>query len=266
MKIVKHLLKALPPLRKLLDRMESRRTNKRLKRLRNPAALEKKLAEIDQMAKVNRIFIMGCGRSGTWLVTSLLSTFKDLDLVAKELPVEFFGVAKGASTNLVVKRAFNSYESVETIPASINILWIVRHPFDVLTSHNPTNPRHKYHIQPHRFLGEMLALQYLVESGRKNTLVVKYEDLVEDPERIQNQIAQAFGLEIKAKPHEWTNLFKASEGVVKAMHGLRPIDAASVQKYVNDPQKIQHLREIYPRISPCLDWLAREFDYDVRLP
>jgi hypothetical protein len=261
-------------LKKLLQKFSNTRIKRRgrkqereqIKSLRDPIRFQQRLAEIDKPRQVDRIYIMGCGRSGTWLLTSLLSSFSDLELVAKELPIEYFGIFKTTKNNLAIKRDNQGYERVEDIPLSIKILWIVRHPYDVLTSHNPNNPSYPYHILPHRFLGEMLALQYLVETKRPNTLIVKYEDLVERPEHVQNLISQAFGLEISIKPSEIINTFIPPGEAARAMHGQRPIDTKSVNKYLNKPHKIQYLHHIHPRIYPCLDWLAREFHYDVRLP
>src|SRR5947199_1870662 len=39
--------------------------------------LAARLEEIDDIKKIQRIFVMGCGRSGTWLLTGLMATFND---------------------------------------------------------------------------------------------------------------------------------------------------------------------------------------------
>ncbi len=237
-----------------------------LSRLAVPGALAQSLSIADASFPCKRIYVMGCGRSGTWLLTSMFSSFSNVALVSKELPVEYFGVLKAHAdaAALVIKRNNRSYERVEDIPAQIGIIWIVRHPFDVLTSHNPMSGRN-YHIEPWRFLGEMLALQYLIGSKRPGLQVVKYEDLVRDPASVQQKIATHFGLSVEFPPNEIASRFRPPAEAERAMHGVRDIDLASVSRYKHDPKHIEHLRRIFPRIRPVLDWLEQEFGYDLIL-
>jgi hypothetical protein len=211
-----------------------------------------------------RIFVMGCARSGTWLLTALLSTFRDVENFPDETGVETFGTHAASRPVLVLKRGHRSYETIENIPHDIHIGWIVRHPFDVLTSYNPTTGL-KYHVPPHRWLGEMLALQYLVETKRPNAIVIRYEDLVTRPDAVQREVAEAFGLEVEAGTDAIVNRFRPSEAADRAMHGLRPIDAASIDKFRRDPEKLAYLASIRPRLGGLLGWVAERYGYDVTL-
>lgn len=123
--------------------------NKELITLRNSATLKSRLAEIDEVHDFRRIYVMGCGRSGTWLLTGLFSTYADLEIVPEELGVEHFGLLTTKKKALVVKRNFVAHLRIEKMPKCIEIVYIIRHPFDVLTSHNPTSGK-TYHIEPHR--------------------------------------------------------------------------------------------------------------------
>ncbi len=145
--------------------------------LSQPANLESRLRALDRDRPLNRVFVMGCGRSGTWLLAGVMTTFRDTTVVYRELSVEHFGLIKPESSALVLKRAWDSYTRIEAIPERIGIAYIVRHPYDVLTSHNPATDR-VYHVLPHVWLGEMLALQYLFDTKRPNTKIIRYEDLV----------------------------------------------------------------------------------------
>jgi hypothetical protein len=236
----------------------------KLAELAEPGALETRLELLDTVRPVNRIYVMGCGRSGTWLLTSIFSTYKDIALYPDEVPVELFGLLQSNLPVLVLKRHCTSYQHIEQIPGSIKIAWIVRHPFDVLTSYNPTTDR-QYHIKPYRWLGEMLALQYLVDTNRPNTRIYRYEDLVSDPDSIQNDLAQEFDLEVESSVDQLQSTFKPSSKAEKAMHGFRKIDMKSVNKFRKDPQKIEYLKKIQPRLGRLLDWVATEYSYDVRL-
>lgn len=226
--------------------------------------LEKRLNQIDALKPINRIFIMGCGRSGTWLLTSLFSTMADTHIVPEELPIEYFGLIKSNEKNLILKRNFISYQLIEEIPGSIKIAYILRHPFDVLTSHNPTTER-EFHIKPYRWLGEMEALKYILETNRPNVMVIRYEDLVEKPQDIQLEISSFFNLEVKDSIDNIVNTFKAPKLANDAMHGLRQIDKHSLFKYKKDSDKINYLKTIKPRLGSMLDWIAKKFNYDINL-
>lgn len=209
---------------------------------------------------------MGCGRSGTWLITALMSTFKDVCLLAKELPVEYFGIVSTNSPTLIIKRNFRSHETVENIPEDIGILYILRHPFDVLTSVNPAEASvgSKYYISPNRWLSEMLALRYLIETGRSNTVVVTYEDLVTNPVGIQTRLSEYFNLERERSPDDIQE-FDAPPAARLAMHGLRKIDQQSLYRYKGQQETIDYLRKIRPRLGHLLEWVSEVYGYDIDL-
>ena len=236
-----------------------------LHRYRQPGALAARLAELDgEDGPRRRIYLMGCGRSGTWLLTSLMGCFAETEVVAQELPVEMFGVLRTARRAIVVKREWNAFARPEAIPEGVAILHIVRHPFDVLTSHNPASGR-KRHISPERWLDEMAALRRLLGSGRKGVLVVRYEDLVTAPDALLARIGQAFGLAIAATPDEALARAQLPEEGKAAMHGLRAIDRHSVGRFRHDAEALAYLREVAPSLRDMLDWAGARFGYDLSL-
>ena len=235
-----------------------------LRRLQKPGALQARLERMDEEIRRKRLYLMGCGRSGTWLLTGLMHSYADMVVVAKELSVEHFGVLRSNSPNILLKRAWNSYETVETIPEQIGIIHIIRHPYAVLTSHNPVIPR-EYYITSGRWLGEMMSLKYLLDIGRPNLTVVRYEDLVADPAAIQQHIAQACELRVTAIPDEALQRLQHVPEAVKAMHGLRSIDQSSLDKFRADSRKMAYLRSLQPRLEPVLGWVGERFDYDLAL-
>ncbi len=236
-----------------------------LNQLAQPGRLAAQIAAIDRVRPVKRIYIMGCGRSGTWLLTAVMSTFDDIHLLPLELPVEHFGLVSTTSSTLVLKRNWNSYERIEEIPEQICIAYIIRHPYDVLTSFNPTTQHRRYHIAPHRWLSEMLALQFLIDSKRKNVKIIRYEDLALGPAAVQGELAASFNLNIYHTVGEITETFNATAEAAAAMHGLRKIDTNSIDRYKKEPQHIDYLRTIRPRLGHTLDWVANQFSYDIRL-
>jgi hypothetical protein len=214
-----------------------------LKALRKPGALAARLEASNKTHFLKRIFVMGCGRSGTWLLTGIMATFKDVSILYKEVPVEYFGLLSSERSAVVLKRNFISYETIETIPLPITILSIVRHPFDVLTSHHPIRSR-QYHITPGRWLGETMALRWLIESKRPCTKIVRYEDLVGDPNRTQMEIGLLLDMQIATPANEYHKVFKPSSQVMQAMHGLRPPEVNSINRWKSDPEAISYLKSV----------------------
>ena len=232
--------------------------------LMRSATFNSRLAKIDETHDFRRIYIMGCGRSGTWLLTGLFATYSDLEIIPKELGVENFGLYTTTKKALVIKRDFTSHLRIERIPERIELAYIIRHPFDVLTSYNPTTGG-TYHILPHRWLSEMLALQYLLDSKRNHTTIIKYEDLVREPQKSQTFIAEKLKLGIGHPVENLDKVFQAPSEAVSAMHGLRAIDTNSIGKYTKDPEKIAYLKRIRPRLGRLLDWVGEEYGYEISI-
>ncbi len=236
-----------------------------LEKMQLPGALAVKLALQDANGQnFKRIYLMGCGRSGTWLLTGIMSTLADVALVADELEVGYFGVMATDRKALVIKRAHRAFELVEEIPDVITIVHIVRHPFDVLTSLHPVT-RIGYHIKPGRWIGEMLALKYLIDTKKPNVFVVRYEDMVANPDKIQAQLASNLSIEISVLASDFAKSFAAPPKAIAAMHGLRKIDTRSVNRWKSDPKYREYLKTIQPRLGETLKWMAKEFDFDISL-
>jgi hypothetical protein len=237
--------------------------NQEIKRLSQGNNLQRRLEEITaRLGQFDRVFVLGCGRSGTWLLMQLLSTLKDQDIVPKELPVEAFGLFATRTSRLLIKRHYLSYRSISRIPRDIRIIYIVRHPYDVLTSHNPITKR-DYHIQPERWVEEMKALSLLMTSEREQHKIVRYEDLVSNPIRIQAELAAFLGAEIAMSPEEIAPSLRLDASTRIAMHGVRKIDTNSLGKYRGDPRKLEYLRSIRGELGETLSWVSSRFDYDI---
>jgi len=222
--------------------------HKELARLREPGALAKRLTDIDRTKATRRIYIMGCGRSGTWLLTTVMCTYKDVEVVGVELIVEHFGLFQTDRSTLILKRDYRAYQTIKEIPQQIEILYIVRHPFEVLTSHLASSQR-PYHILPDRWLGEMSALQWLSAADRKKTKIIRYEDLVGAPDQMHAELATFFNLQIEVP----------IDTVVK-------ISKDATDKHKRDADKIRYLQKIKPDLGDMLSWVASTYHYDVSLP
>jgi hypothetical protein len=227
-----------------------------------PGALQQRLAEIDDRKPLRRIYVMGCGRSGTWLLTHVMATFTGVEVVRRELPVEYFGLLTSDSSVLVLKRDSDAYQWVQQIPAGIEIAYIVRHPYDVLTSHLPGTAR-PYHILPDRWIGELTALRHLVNSRRKKTKVVRYEDLVGHPVESQAKLAHYLRLKIRI-PIDMISTMSNNPSE-SPLHRSRKLDISSIDKHKSDPAKLTYLAGIKPQLGEVLGWVGKTYDYDLSL-
>ena len=236
--------------------------DKELLRLREPGALQRRLAEIDKGKSFRRIYVMGSGRSGTWLLTHVMGTFSDVEVVRKELPVEYFGLLITELPVLVLKRDRDAYQWTQQIPANIEIVYIVRHPYDVLTSHLPPFPR-PYFITPERWVGQLTALRSLVESQRNNVQIIRYEDLVSYPVEWQGKLADSFRLKIQTPIDVLLTI--SNNPTESPLYRSRKLDTSSIGKHKRDPAKLAYLAEIKPQLGDILGWVGKVYDYDLEL-
>jgi hypothetical protein len=212
-----------------------------------------------------KIYVMGCGRSGTWLFLSMFSTFDDTRVLARELPMEYWGLLMSESPCFVFKRYYDSYKRIALLPREVHLAWMIRHPFDVLTSHNPASGR-QYHIDGNRWRGEMSALKQVIESQRLGLEdIYRYEDMAMNPLEFQLKLACDYGLTPKLDWQSIPDAFVAGERAKAAMHGLRKIDTASINAFRHNPAKLEYLHQIRPKLGSLLDWVGRSFGYDIRL-
>jgi hypothetical protein len=236
---------------------------KELVRLKQPGALQQRLADIDNRKRLRRIYVLGSGRSGTWLLTHVMTTFFDVEVVPRELPVEYFGLLMTDCSVLILKRDRDAYQRTDQIPANIEIVYIVRHPYDVLTSYLPSSTSRPYYILPERWVGELTALRHLVDSKRKHVNVVRYEDLVSHSVEWQKKLGHFFRLKIRV-PID-TLATSSNNPSESPLHRSRKIDVTSIGKHKHDPAKLAYLAQIKPQLGELLDWVGKIYDYDLTL-
>jgi len=253
--IVKKMLRLPGALARHLDEIE-------LKELKKPGALACRLSNSDKA--VQRIYTMGCARSGTWLLTGIMSTFADVSVLHKEVNVEYFGLLSTDRRTMVLKRHDRAYETIESIPQQISIIFMVRHPFDVLTSRHPDTPG-SYYVTAGRWLGETMALKWLADSQRPRTKIIRYEDLAADPNQVQGEIASFANLRVQTLASEFHKVFKPSARIIETMHGLRPPETTCIGRWKYDAEAFAHLKSLQLRLADYLPWVGRTFGYDLKL-
>lgn len=200
----------------------------------------------------NLIFIAGCGRSGTTMTLRLFAYFADTHIVKKETDYTEFPAhaAQTDQRNVVLKRVAASYRILDAIPASIRVLYCVRHPYDVLTSyHRNYRDGKEFYIKPDRWLAEFAAYKALMaRPDHPPVMPLRYEDTIDDADAVQQKIGDFFDLTV-ARPF--------SEG--------EKIYGSSLRKFETRPDFAEYLAALPADFVAALREFAREFDYDLPL-
>lgn len=206
-----------------------------------------------------RIYIAGCGRSGTWLALGMMSTFCDTALRRQEAHFGHFATMTHRPESVhVVKRIHFAWEFLDQVPERIVLLYVIRDPRDVLTSvHRGT----ENYITIDRWENEMKALGNLLSNGRSNLVVVRYEDMVTDPVKHQQRLASLLELQPSRSPKRFFEGFEVDEAATEGMHGLRPPDANSIGRWRRNPRSVEYIASVQDRIAPWFDRIGRELGY-----
>jgi hypothetical protein len=193
-----------------------------------------------------RIFIAGCARSGTRLTKRLMNCFDDTLVYASEAPISQFAVLDQSVSVQVVKRTSTCYRTLPDLPEDIRLLYCLRHPFDVLTSTHPlTAHRRRYHVTQERWLAEYHALRDLrTRQPERAIFFSRYEDLVADPDSVQQKISAFFDL---------TSTRRFSEN---------PVHSKSIEKWRSQPRLRRHIRSLPAGFLGSVQAFCDEFGYD----
>jgi hypothetical protein len=220
------------------------------------------------------IYIQGCARSGNTLIRELcVSSFQGAELVkltknqaecSLAHVVELLRPPAAGSRVLVASRNYETSLAMdrEFLRANpdVKILWMLRDPRDVLTSTHPDQPG-KFYVTPERLIQSFQLYGQFKDEAQ--VLTIRYEELVTNPDAVQNRIAQSLNLVASRKFAEAHKFFPRFHENVRAMHSIRPIDANSVQKWRNNPPLEQYLRRLFAS-HPAIVSLAGECGYEIK--
>ena len=224
-----------------------------------PSFAEKMHKERPNVAQ--RVFLTGCGRSGTWLVMAMLQGFEDIYAAHGEQPLAAFLDLPDTQSTHLVKRLHNAYLHFDRIPADIHVMHIVRHPFDVLISAHLGKSNH---ITLPRLEGEH-ASYFAVLEGRPNTCVIRFEDMVRSPDDVQVRVERFLQSRAAHPFRDFHMHADLSTVVVQAMHGLRPLDPATLHRWRGDRQAEAFLQDRLAESDGTLRRFADAFSYDLEI-
>jgi hypothetical protein len=200
-----------------------------------------------------KLFIAGCGRSGTTLIRDLMNCFHDTYVFVEnpygEASFSHFRDISHIASHVIIKRTGECWRTLPSLPADTGLIYCVRHPLDVLTSTHPlTKHLRRFHITPQRWDSEYSALGLLQDSQpKRHIFTLKYEDLVNTPDLIQEKIAEHFSL----IPN-----YRFTENPA----GIQ-IFTNSIEKWQKDPDLYAYLQTIPYRFRQSIDRFCQEFEY-----
>ena len=186
---------------------------------------------------MKRIYITGCARSGTTLLNRLFHAFDDTEVISPEIGIDEFCAFPAQMSTLLGKRTPLTILSVP-LPKieldrqlrlvhryDIRIVNIIRDGRDVVHQ-NPTGPR----VNVNRWIGCILQAQ---RYHKEVVLQIRYEDLIRNPDAVQNQLARILKLHPIANFSEYpsfvpASVFDETEYREFPYYRKRPIDCASI--------------------------------------
>ncbi|MEW9838455.1 sulfotransferase [Mesorhizobium marinum] len=199
------------------------------------------------------IHIAGCAGSGTSLANRLMACFEGVSLSRRRAPA--FQQFCGQAPSTALKRIEFSQEAHADLHADSHLIYCVRHPYDVLTSTDEgTKGSRRFPVSPRQFADEYRAFRRLrAKRPQGRIFVLKYEDLIRNPDKVQEQIAAHFGL----RP---LRLFsKNPEG--------EKIRADSLEKWNEDPDLLLYFASFRWPIRRVIRSFAKDFGYKLpKLP
>lgn len=138
---------------------------------------------------------------------------------------------------------------------------MVRNPLDVLTSRHGNDPD-AFYVSPQRLAASLALYAHFVDEAQVTT--IRYEDLVSQPNTVQQHIGSRLGLTsirpfTDAFPH-----FSGHSDSVVAMHSVRPIDTHSVDRWRDNEAYAAHLRQVLDA-HPVLIEAGRALGYPMTL-
>lgn len=214
----------------------------------------------------NKLLICGCARSGNSLMLHLMgSGFRNIKMVydgpgGEVVPTD--NDIENKKTVVVGKFPKKLGKIQKFIDKNFGIIFMIRHPYDVLTSKHHLKPD-KYWVQPDRWISS--AQDILKYKDHNNCLLVKYELLISKPEIVQKKISDKFQLLVKTKFQECPNSFDQEDKVnMLNMNGFRSLDPSRIGNWKQDPEKITHIKKVIDRHPDILTWM-KEFQYSTSL-
>lgn len=206
----------------------------------------------------DRIYIVGCARSGTTLLRRLFHAFEGTEVIPHEVSLDDFADQRSESGRVLVgkrtiRTIFSNELSVEEGRRQlellqgrpdIRVLCILRDGRDVVESD---------YASCRRWYESMRQVQIAQAAGLLELGTMQYEDLVTDPDGTQVGVANWFGLKIKHLWSEYPAFFPGDDHTDRY-----PPEAIGAHRVEKDLEKY---RRLDPWLAPRMDEMLRHLGY-----
>jgi hypothetical protein len=201
-----------------------------------------------------RIHIVGSGpRCGTTLLFHAMKVCFNIDSASdREQSICVSNTALGGGKIVLSKypSEMNIVNSAMHLNKNLYVICIIRDPRDMVVSFHGG---HEDAYWASLRYWTMFLKYYNKLVSNKRFIVVKYEDLTENPDSIQDYIVDKITcLESKYKFSEYHLHTTLNEQSNKAMHGLRPIESKGVESWKKHLPRIKQQITIHGDISNSL--------------
>lgn len=207
----------------------------------------------------DRIFIVGCARSGTTLLRRLFHGFKDTEVIPYEIDLDAFADMEAPAGKILVGKRTISTVFSNCLPLEegkrqlellqgrpdIRVLCIFRDGRDVVESE---------YAPPSRWYESMRQMRLTQDANLlPNLETMRYEDLVTDPDGSQVGVANWLELELVHRWREYPTFFPGDDH--EDHYKPQPIGIHRVAK------DLKKYRRLDPWLAPRMDTMLRHLGY-----
>lgn len=207
-----------------------------------------------------RIHVVGSSpRSGTTLLHALVGSGFQVD-GARDHEKSIFEAPSEPCSAYVSKRPRDALVArrILEIDPSVFLLHVARDPRDVVVSRHPARPD-DYWTNLRIWKTYHAAARLAAPSSRYR--MIRYEDLVSDPDGIQDEIARFLPFLERTNPFSrFHQNARTSAAANEALGGLRAIDRRSVGSWQADPPRLAAQLSLHGSIQSALEALGLERD------
>lgn len=200
-----------------------------------------------------RIVICGPPRTGTTLLNECMKSFDNISIIDYESPALRYPYLSLGKDFILTKYPMDilDIDNILTVYKNAWIIFMIRDPRDVIISKHYKEPD-RYWVDFKEWNDSITIYERMSEYDNK--ILIRYEDLINAPNEVQNNIREKLGLE---KNYNFTDFFThttESHKDVKALSGVRPIDPNNTKKWTKDEHfdRIKQQLLNYPELSDIL--------------
>ena len=211
------------------------------------------------MTQRRRLHVVGCQRSGTTLMMELLwSCFALGDRCEHEQSL-FEPIPDGAGIYLTKKPPdTNRIEPVFPQDDELFVVSMLRDPRAVITSRHAHKPD-VYFSSFHRWLRHAQAIERWRDHPRWH--LVRYEELLRDPQREQERLLQRFPfLQTKARFADYPHAAQIGDTPAASLGGVRPFDTSRIDGWREHLPRVKGQVRQFPELIDAVKRFGYEPD------